>query len=75
MHMHGTATGQAHACDLADYFMGELDKMVVQQFEEKEIETTGWTLYRDDGWAFALNASDWVISSKSTSEHSMGDKP
>jgi hypothetical protein len=35
--------------------MGELDKTVVQQFEEKNIETTGWTIYRDDGWTVALN--------------------
>jgi hypothetical protein len=45
----GTATGPPHACDLADIFMGELDKIVVQQLDEKKIETTGWTLYRDDG--------------------------
>ena len=36
-------------------FMGELDKTFVQQFEEKNIETTGWTIYRDDGWTVALN--------------------
>ena len=51
----GTATGPPHACDLADIFMGELDKIVVQQLDEKKIETTGWTLYRDDGWTVALD--------------------
>ena len=51
----GTATGPPHACDLADSFMGELDKTVVQQFEEKNIETTCWTISRDDGWTVALN--------------------
>ena len=51
----GTATEPPHACDLADIFMGELDKLVVQQLEEKDILTTGWTIYRDDAWIVALD--------------------
>ena len=53
--MYHLTTGPPHACDLADIFMGELDKIVCQKFEEKQIETTGWTIYRDDGWTVALD--------------------
>ena len=51
----GTATGPPHACDYVDIFMGELDKMVVERLEEREVNTTDWTLYRDDGWLIALS--------------------
>ena len=46
----GTATGPPHACDYVDIFMGELDKVVVDKLVEKGVNTTDWTLYRDDGW-------------------------
>jgi hypothetical protein len=51
----GTATGPPHACDSADIFMGELDQEIVQELDRRGIETTGWTLYRDDGWMVALD--------------------
>ena len=35
--------------------MGELDQEVVQELDRRGIETTGWTLYRDDGWMVALD--------------------
>ena len=56
----GTATGPPHACDFADIFMGELDQEIVQEFSRRDIETTGWTIYRDDGWTVALNGLDDV---------------
>ena len=40
--------------------MGELDQEIVQEFSRRDIETTGWTLYRDDGWTVALNGLDDV---------------
>ena len=51
---------QQHACDFADIFMGELDQEIVQQFARRGVETTGWTLYRDDGWTVALNGLEDV---------------
>ena len=54
----GTATGPPHACNFANIFLGELDLEIVQQ--RREVETTGWTLYRDDGWMVALNGLDDV---------------
>ena len=51
----GTATGPPHACDYVDIFMGELDKVVVDKLVERGVDTTDWTLYRDDGWMIALN--------------------
>ena len=56
----GTATGPPHACDFADIFMAVLDEKVVQRLEEAEVRTTGWTIYRDDGWLMALNGVDDV---------------
>ena len=35
--------------------MGELDKVVVEKLVEKGVNTTDWTLYRDDGWMIALD--------------------
>ena len=40
--------------------MGELDQEIVQEFSRRDIETTGWTIYRDDGWTVALNGLDDV---------------
>ena len=51
----GTATGPPHACDFADIFMAELDDTVAQRLVDSQVQTTGWTVYRDDGWLFALN--------------------
>ena len=51
----GTATGPPHACDFADIFMGELDKVVVDGLVDREVENTGWTLYRDDAWMVLLD--------------------
>ena len=35
--------------------MGELDKVVVEKLVEKGVNTTDWTLYRDDGWMITLD--------------------
>ena len=56
----GTATGPPHACDFADIFVAELDDIVAQRLVEEEVQTTGWTVYRDDGWLMALNGGDDV---------------
>ena len=52
--IRGTSTGPPHACDFVDIFMGELDKRIVQQMEEKNIDSTDWTVFRDDGWLALL---------------------
>ena len=51
----GTATGPPHACDFADIFMGELDKVMGEKLEEANVENIGWTIYRDDGWLVVTN--------------------
>ena len=56
----GTATGPPHACDFADIFMGELDEKVEIELENRGIEHTGWTIYRDDGWMVALDGMEDV---------------
>ena len=56
----GTATGPPHACDFADIFVAELDDKVAERLVEEEVQTTGWTVYRDDGWLMALNGLDDV---------------
>ena len=56
----GTATGPPHACDFVDIFMGALDVKVTDELEERGIENTGWTIYRDDGWVVALNGIEDV---------------
>ena len=56
----GTATGPPHACDFADIFVAELDDKVAERLVEEEVQTTGWTVYRDDGWLVALNGLDDV---------------
>ena len=56
----GTATGPPHACDFVDIFMGELDEKVVERLEDKGVENTGWTIYRDDAWLVALNGLEDV---------------
>ena len=56
----GTATGPPHACDFADIFMGELDKIMVEKLQEANVENTGWTIFRDDGWLVATNGLDDV---------------
>ena len=52
--------GPPHACDFADIFMGALDVKVTDELEERGIENTGWTIYRDDGWVVALNGIEDV---------------
>ena len=54
----GTATGPPHACDFADIFMGELDEKMVRRLDESEVQNTGWTIYRDDGWLVAINGEE-----------------
>ena len=54
----GTATGPPHACDFADIFMGELDEKMVRRLDEAEVQNTGWTIYRDDGWLVAINGEE-----------------
>ena len=49
----GTSTGPPHACD----FVAELDKKVVEKLDEESIESTDWTIFRDDGWITLLNGS------------------
>ena len=56
----GTATGPPHACNFADIFMGELDKVMVEKLVEANVENTGWTIYRDDGWLVATNGLEDV---------------
>ena len=56
----GTTTGPPHACDFADIFMGELDEKVETELENRGIEHTGWTIYRDDGWMVALDGMEDV---------------
>ena len=46
----GTATGPPHACDFCDNAMAPLDREVVEQLEERGVENTGWSIFRDDGW-------------------------
>ena len=46
----GTATGPPHACEFCDIAMAPLDARVEEELEEREVEHTGWTRYRDDGW-------------------------
>ena len=38
--------------------MGELDDKLVKKLDESEVQTTGWTIYRDDGWLVALNGEE-----------------
>ena len=38
--------------------MAELDELVEQRLEDNEVQTTGWTIYRDDGWMMALGGVD-----------------
>jgi hypothetical protein len=45
----GTATGPPHACEFCDVAMAPLDDMVSQQLEQRGVENTGWTIFRDDG--------------------------
>jgi hypothetical protein len=48
------------ACDFADNFMGELDKVKVEKLVEANVENTGWTIYRDDGWLVAMHGLEDV---------------
>ena len=51
----GTSTGPPHACDFVDIFVGELDKEVAEKIDEQNIESTDWTIFRDDGFINLLN--------------------
>ena len=46
----GTATGPPHACEFCDIAMAPLDARVEEKLDEQDVEHTGWTRYRDDGW-------------------------
>ena len=48
--------------------MGELDEKVETELENRGIEHTGWTIYRDDGWMVALDGME-DVPAKSTSKH------
>ena len=58
----GTATGPPHAGEFCDIAMAPLDREVERKLEEKQVEHTGWTRYRDDGWNVLLSQGRWGAS-------------
>ena len=52
----------SHPHASAEIFMGKLDEKMVERLDEKGVENTGWTLYRDDGWLVAFNGMEDITA-------------